>query len=89
MRYAWTSLLTSVYDSFNNQTHHAEELQKALKVRDAGGKADNNPQLIEQAVKKFNVHPGKGLDFLISSGYRNTPKVPISVCTRYEPSWRG
>lgn len=51
-------------------------------MRDAGGKADNNPQLIEQAVKKFNVHPGKGLDFLISSGYRNTPKVPISVCTR-------
>ena len=61
------------------QTHHAEELQKALKVRDAGGKGESNSQLIEQAVKKFNVHPGKGLDFLISSGYRNTPKV-VCVC---------
>lgn len=57
------------------QTHHAEELQKVLKVRDAGGKGESNAQLIEQAVKKFNVHPGKGFDFLISSGYRNTPKV--------------
>jgi Sec7-like guanine-nucleotide exchange factor len=43
---------------------------KAKQARQAG----EDKKLFETAVKKFNIHPQKGIDFLISSGYGSSPK---------------